>query len=47
MVSVPAGMKHSFDCGEPPALLAIQLFMNPSGWVPLDTDSRMEDGHSW
>jgi 1,2-dihydroxy-3-keto-5-methylthiopentene dioxygenase len=42
VIGVPAGMKHWFDCGEPPFVTAIRVFADPAGWVPRYTDSGIE-----
>lgn len=33
LISVPAGARHWFDCGDPPYCTAIRLFTRPDGWV--------------
>jgi 1,2-dihydroxy-3-keto-5-methylthiopentene dioxygenase len=33
LISVPAGARHWFDCGDPPYCTAIRLFTRPDGWI--------------
>ncbi len=43
LISVPAGTKHWFDAGEEnPFVKAIRIFIDPSGWVPEYTHSKIE-----
>jgi len=43
LISVPAGTKHWFDAGETnPFVKAIRIFIDPSGWVPEYTHSKIE-----
>ena len=43
LISVPAGTKHWFDAGENnPFVKAIRIFIDPSGWVPEYTYSKIE-----
>lgn len=43
LISVPAGTKHWFDAGEfNPFVKAIRIFIDPSGWVPEYTHSKIE-----
>ena len=43
LISVPAGTKHWFDAGlENPFVKAIRVFIDPSGWVPDYTHSKIE-----
>lgn len=43
LISVPAGTKHWFDAGaENPFVKAIRIFIDPSGWVPEYTNSKIE-----
>jgi 1,2-dihydroxy-3-keto-5-methylthiopentene dioxygenase len=43
LISVPAGTKHWFDAGiENPFVKAIRIFIDPSGWIPEYTNSKIE-----
>lgn len=43
LISVPAGTKHWFDAGETnPFVKAIRIFIDMSGWVPVYTESKLE-----
>lgn len=43
LISVPAGTKHWFDAGETnPFVKAIRIFIDPSGWIPDYTNSKIE-----
>jgi 1,2-dihydroxy-3-keto-5-methylthiopentene dioxygenase len=43
LISVPAGTKHWFDAGEKdPFVKAIRIFIDMSGWVPVYTESGIE-----
>jgi len=42
LLTVPAGIKHWFDCGERPDVTAIRIFTDRSGWVPVYTGSGIE-----
>jgi len=42
LLSVPAGVKHWFDCGEQPLVKAIRIFVDPAGWTPHYTNSGVE-----
>jgi len=42
LLSVPAGVKHWFDCGERPSVTAIRIFTDRAGWVPEYTGSGIE-----
>lgn len=43
LISVPAGTKHWFDAGEEnPLVKAIRIFIDPSGWIPEYTNSKIE-----
>jgi len=43
LISVPAGTKHWFDAGETqPFVKAIRIFIDMSGWVPVYTESGLE-----
>ncbi len=42
LLSVPAGVKHWFDLGEPAWVKAIRIFIDPAGWVPEYTESGVE-----
>lgn len=43
LISVPAGTKHWFDAGESnPFVKALRIFIDPSGWVPEYTFSKIE-----
>jgi 1,2-dihydroxy-3-keto-5-methylthiopentene dioxygenase len=33
LISLPAGARHWFDCGDPPYCTAIRLFTRQDGWV--------------
>lgn len=39
LLSVPAGVKHWFDMGEPAFVKVIRVFTDMSGWTPHYTDS--------
>ncbi len=46
LISVPAGTKHWFDAGETePFVKAIRIFIDPSGWVPDYTNSKIEQNY--
>jgi 1,2-dihydroxy-3-keto-5-methylthiopentene dioxygenase len=43
LISVPEGTKHWFDAGESsPFVKAIRIFIDMSGWVPVYTQSEVE-----
>jgi 1,2-dihydroxy-3-keto-5-methylthiopentene dioxygenase len=43
LISVPAGTKHWFDAGDKnPFVKAIRIFIDMSGWVPVYTESKLE-----
>ncbi|MDH4473717.1 MAG: cupin domain-containing protein [Fluviicola sp.] len=43
LISVPEGTKHWFDAGEKsPFVKAIRIFIDMSGWVPVYTQSEVE-----
>lgn len=47
LISVPAGTKHWFDAGETnPFVKAIRIFIDMSGWVPLYTESGLEQNYA-
>lgn len=47
LISVPAGTKHWFDAGENnPFVKAIRIFIDMSGWVPIYTESGLEQRFS-
>jgi 1,2-dihydroxy-3-keto-5-methylthiopentene dioxygenase len=33
LITLPAGARHWFDCGDPPYCTAVRLFTRPDGWV--------------
>lgn len=44
LISVPAGTKHWFDAGvDQPFVKAIRIFIDSTGWVPVYTDSLLEN----
>jgi 1,2-dihydroxy-3-keto-5-methylthiopentene dioxygenase len=43
LLSVPAGIRHWFDCGAHPSVIAIRIFTDEAGWVPAYTDSGIEN----
>lgn len=43
LLSVPAGMKHWFDMGEPAFVKVIRIFSDESGWVPQYTSSGIHE----
>jgi len=44
LISVPEGTKHWFDAGENnPFVKAIRIFIDMSGWVPVYTESKIEE----
>lgn len=44
LISVPANTKHWFDAGEiDPFVKTIRIFIDPSGWVPLYTNSGVSE----
>jgi 1,2-dihydroxy-3-keto-5-methylthiopentene dioxygenase len=47
LISVPAGTKHWFDAGATnPFVKAIRIFIDMSGWVPVYTDSKIEERYN-
>jgi 1,2-dihydroxy-3-keto-5-methylthiopentene dioxygenase len=47
LISVPAGTKHWFDAGlADPFVKAIRIFIDMSGWVPVYTESGIENSFS-
>lgn len=47
LISVPAGIKHWFDAGETnPFVKAIRIFIDMSGWVPVYTESKLEQQYA-
>jgi 1,2-dihydroxy-3-keto-5-methylthiopentene dioxygenase len=42
LLSVPAGIAHWFDMGEPAFVKAIRMFIDTSGWVPQYTETGVE-----
>jgi 1,2-dihydroxy-3-keto-5-methylthiopentene dioxygenase len=43
LISVPANTKHWFDAGEHnPFVKTIRIFIDPSGWTPIYTGSKIE-----
>lgn len=47
LISVPAGIRHWFDAGESdPFVKAIRIFIDMSGWVPVYTESKVEQRYS-
>lgn len=47
LISVPEGTKHWFDAGETnPFVKAIRIFIDMSGWVPVYTDSKIEQRYT-
>ncbi|MEB3286979.1 MAG: hypothetical protein VKJ04_05705 [Vampirovibrionales bacterium] len=42
LLSVPAGVKHWFDMGEPAFVKVIRIFTDTSGWTPLYTNSGID-----
>lgn len=47
LISVPAGTKHWFDAGESnPFVKAIRIFIDMSGWIPVYTNSKIEEKFS-
>jgi 1,2-dihydroxy-3-keto-5-methylthiopentene dioxygenase len=46
LLSVPAGIKHWFDCGERPSVTAIRIFTDRAGWVPEYTGTGIERQYS-
>ncbi len=42
LINVPAGTKHWFDLCTEKRIRAIRLFLDPSGWTPVYTDSTLE-----
>lgn len=46
LISVPSGTKHWFDAGETaPFVKAIRIFIDPAGWVPDYTQSKIEQNY--
>ena len=41
-LNVPAGTKHWFDLCSDRRIRAIRLFLDPSGWTPVYTDSGLD-----
>ncbi len=41
LINVPAGTKHWFDLCSDRRIRAIRLFLDPSGWTPVYTDSDL------
>lgn len=41
LMSVPAGMRHWFDCGETPFVKAIRVFSDTAGWTPHYTGDEL------
>jgi 1,2-dihydroxy-3-keto-5-methylthiopentene dioxygenase len=47
LISVPEGTKHWFDAGESdPFVKAIRIFIDMTGWVPVYTDSKIEQRYT-
>lgn len=43
LISVPANTAHWFDLGSPVFVKAIRIFIDMSGWVPLYTESGVDE----
>jgi 1,2-dihydroxy-3-keto-5-methylthiopentene dioxygenase len=41
LISIPAGARHWFDCGDPPYCTSIRLFTRPDGWVGAFTGDQI------
>jgi 1,2-dihydroxy-3-keto-5-methylthiopentene dioxygenase len=43
LINVPAGTKHWFDLCSDRRIRAIRLFLDPSGWTPMYTNSGLHE----
>ena len=46
LIRIPAHMKHWSDLGERPRVKAIRLFIDKAGWVPLYTESGVDQRYN-
>lgn len=47
LISVPEGTKHWFDAGaENPFVKAIRIFIDTTGWIPVYTESKVEQRYN-